>query len=79
MEKYTLSAVVNREDDGFVSWCPELDIASQGDTIEEAVENLKEAIELYLEDEDAELPVKHPLITTVEVNVKHKTPSGVGA
>ncbi|RLI90120.1 MAG: type II toxin-antitoxin system HicB family antitoxin [Candidatus Altiarchaeales archaeon] len=67
MEKYTLSAVVNPEDDGFVSWCSELDIASQGDTIEEAVENLK-AIEPCLEDEDAELSVEHPLITTVEEN-----------
>ncbi len=79
MKKYTLSAVVNKEGDSFVSWCPELDIASQGDTVEDAVDNLREAIELYLEDEDAKLPVKHPLITTVEVNVKHKTPSGVGA
>jgi len=65
MEKYTLSAVVNPEDDGFVSWCPELDIASQGDTIEESVENLK-AIEPYLEDEDAELSVEHPLIVEVK-------------
>ena len=34
--------------------CPELDIASQGETIEEALNNLKEAIELYLENEDVE-------------------------
>ncbi|HDH41603.1 MAG TPA: type II toxin-antitoxin system HicB family antitoxin [Candidatus Altiarchaeales archaeon] len=65
MEKYTLSAVVNPEDDGFVSWCPELDIASQGDTIKESVENLK-AIEPYLEDEDTELSVEHPLIVEVK-------------
>ncbi len=43
------TAVIEREDDGFVSLCPELDIASQGDTVEEARQNLTEAIELFLE------------------------------
>ncbi len=43
------TAVIEREDDGFVSLCPELDIASQGDTVEEARRNLIEAIELFLE------------------------------
>ena len=43
------TAVVREEDDGFVSLCPELDVASQGNTIEEAVANLKEAVELFLE------------------------------
>ena len=37
------------EDDGYVSLCPELDIASQGGTVEEATANLKEAVELFLE------------------------------
>lgn len=37
---------------GFSSLCPELDVASQGDTEEEARENLKEALELFLEDVD---------------------------
>jgi len=44
-----LTAIIEREDDGFVSFCPEVDIASQGGTIEEARENLKEAIELFFE------------------------------
>jgi predicted RNase H-like HicB family nuclease len=43
------TAIIEREDDGYVSLCPELDIASQGDTIESAKRNLKEAIELFLE------------------------------
>jgi predicted RNase H-like HicB family nuclease len=43
------TAIIEREDDGYVALCPELDIASQGDTIEEAKRNLKEAIELFLE------------------------------
>ncbi|MBN1318272.1 MAG: type II toxin-antitoxin system HicB family antitoxin [Anaerolineales bacterium] len=42
-------AIIEREDDGYVSLCPELDIASQGDTIEKARENLREAIELFFE------------------------------
>ena len=43
------TAVIEREGDGFVALCPELDIASQGDTVEEAKNNLAEAIELFLE------------------------------
>ena len=42
-------AECEREGDGYVSLCPELDIASQGDTIEEARENLREAITLFFE------------------------------
>ncbi len=45
----TYTAIVERERDGFVSLCPELDVASQGRTVEEAVANLKEAVELFLE------------------------------
>ncbi len=44
---YTM--VVWRESDGYVSKCPELGVASAGDTISEATENLQEAVELYLE------------------------------
>ena len=44
-----LTAFIEREGDGYVSLCPELDVASQGNTIEEARENLREAIELFFE------------------------------
>ncbi len=43
------TAVIEREDDMYVALCPELDIASQGKTVEKARENLKEAIELFFE------------------------------
>ena len=43
------TAVIEREGDGYVSLCPELDIASQGDTVEEARRNLIEALELFFE------------------------------
>ncbi len=45
----TLTATIWREDSGYVSLCSELDIASQGDTVEEARGNLKEAVELFFE------------------------------
>jgi predicted RNase H-like HicB family nuclease len=44
-----LTAIIEREGDGFVSLCPELDIASQGNTVEEARANLREALELFFE------------------------------
>jgi len=44
-----LTAVIEYEKGGYVALCPELDIASQGDTIEEARKNLTEAIELFFE------------------------------
>lgn len=62
-----LSAVVHKEGSIYVSWAPDLDIASQGETIEEALANLQEAVELYLEDEDARPVEGAPLITTIEV------------
>ena len=45
----TFTAIIEQEDDGFVALCPQLDIASQGDTVQEAKNNLTEAIELFLE------------------------------
>lgn len=44
-----LTAIINPEDDWYVALCPELDIASQGKTIEEARDNLTEAVELFFE------------------------------
>ena len=44
-----LTALIEREGDGFVAFCPELDIASQGDSIEQARNNLREALELFFE------------------------------
>jgi predicted RNase H-like HicB family nuclease len=44
-----LTAIIEREGGGFVALCPELDVASQGDTIDEARKNLQEALELFFE------------------------------
>jgi len=48
------TALIQREDDMYVSFCTELDIASQGSTVQEARENLREAIEMFLECADPE-------------------------
>ena len=60
------TALLHKEDHWYVAECPEVGTVSQGKTVEEAVANLKEATELYLE----EFPLKdtsHPLMTTFEV------------
>lgn len=44
-----LTAIIEREGDGYVSLCPEVDIASQGDTVEQARDNLREALEAFFE------------------------------
>lgn len=43
------TAIIEKEDNGFVALCPQLDIASQGNTVPEARANLQEALELFLE------------------------------
>ena len=68
-----LTAIIEREGDGYVSLCPELDIASQGDSVSEARENLKEALELFFEvapDSEIERRLRGEVyITQVEVAV----------
>ena len=62
----TFTAVIQKEEDMYVAKCAEVGTASQGATIEEAIANLKEATELYLE----EFPLKeshHPILATFEV------------
>ena len=72
-ETRRLTALIEREDDMYVSLCPELDIASQGRTVEEAHANLKEALKLFLETADqAEIVQRlhnEVFVTSVEVSV----------
>ena len=67
------TAIIEREGGGYVSLCPELDIASQGDTVEQARNNLTEALELFFE-HASEYEIKERLhgeifITRLEVAV----------
>ena len=67
----TLTAVLHKEEDMYVAECPEVGTASQGKNIEEAINNLKEATELYLE----EFPIKElekPIMTMFEVGTHAK-------
>ena len=62
--------VITKEDDFFIARCPELNVTSQGETLEEAETNIKEAIELYIESfgtEDLPQQVSKPYLTLVEV------------
>ncbi len=68
-----LTAIIEREGNGFVALCPELDVASQGDTVDEARKNLQEALELFFETASPE-EIKERLheevyVTYVEVAV----------
>jgi predicted RNase H-like HicB family nuclease len=68
-----LTAIIEREGNGYVSLCPEVDIASQGATVEEARDNLREALELFFETASPE-EIKHRFqgeifVTRVEVAV----------
>jgi predicted RNase H-like HicB family nuclease len=49
MKTLHLTAVLEREGDGYVALCPELDVASQGESVGDALNNLREAVELFLE------------------------------
>jgi predicted RNase H-like HicB family nuclease len=62
-----ITAVLNpAEEGGYVAFNPETGTTTQGETVEEALANLREAVELYLEDEDITLPGA-PLVTTLTI------------
>jgi predicted RNase H-like HicB family nuclease len=68
-----LTAIIEREGDGYFALCPEVDVASQGDSIEHARKNLQEALELFFENA-SEVEIHNRLheevyVTTVEVAV----------
>ncbi len=68
MSVRTFTAILHKEDDIYVAECPEVGTVSQGYAIEEAIANLKEATELYLEEFPLE-EISKPLMTTFEAVV----------
>lgn len=67
---YKFTTIITKEGKWYIARCVELGVVTQGKSIEKAQENLKEAIELYLEDEPRVknlLPDEAPLVTTTEV------------
>ena len=67
MKTNTFSAVVYKEGELYIAECPQVGTVSQGSTVEEALANLREATELYLE-EFPEYSSVNPLLTTFEVS-----------
>ncbi len=65
MQTRTFTAVLHREGQCYVAECPEVGTVSQGESLEEAIANLKEATELYLE-EFSQADGERPLLTTFE-------------
>ena len=63
-----LTAIVHKEDDWFVAQCPEVGTTSQGRTIEEAISNLGEATQVYLE-EFPQSFLSRPILATFDVPV----------
>jgi len=68
MPKSMLTAVLHKEDEIYVAECPEAGTVSQGDILQEAVDNLKEATELYLEEYPLEKD-RRSIITSFEVKM----------
>jgi predicted RNase H-like HicB family nuclease len=68
MNSRTLTAVLHQEGTLWVAECPEVGTVSQGETIEEAVANLKEATELYLQEFPLSSDIGRPLMTTFEAS-----------
>ena len=68
MTAMRLTAAISREGDWFVAQCLEVDVASQGRTIEEARDNLAEALALYFEDQEAEVG-EAPVIVPIDIAV----------
>ncbi len=68
-KRLRLTAAVTPEDDLYVAQCLEVDVASQGETVEQALTNLQEALELYFEDSTALPASAAPIIAPVEVTV----------
>ena len=69
---YTFTAVIVREEKFYVAHCPELGVTSQGVSLEESLDNLKEAVTLYLRDdpeEQSRVTAERPLVTTIDVAV----------
>jgi len=65
-----LTASVSQEDDWFVARCLEVEVASQGRTIEESLVNLREALELYFEDQPPpDVSAVGPILATIEVPI----------
>lgn len=65
----TLTAAVSKDGEWYVARCLEVEVTSQGETVDEALANLREALELYFEDEADPVDLQHPLVTPIEFQI----------
>lgn len=66
----TLTAVITREANWYVARCLQIEVTTQGPTVEEALANLREALELYLTNgATVPSPIGHPIVTQIDVHV----------
>jgi predicted RNase H-like HicB family nuclease len=65
----TLTASLTPEEGGCVARCLELGVTSEGDTLDEALAMLREAVGLYLEDEPFPEPISHPVVTSFDITL----------
>ncbi|MCD4765157.1 MAG: type II toxin-antitoxin system HicB family antitoxin [Methanosarcinales archaeon] len=75
MKEFNVTAVIWQEDEVYVSKCPKLEVASAGDTPQEAFENLKEAVELYIENAKTLGILEH---FTASIESSNKFTSNIG-
>lgn len=64
-----LTAAITKEDEWYVARCLEVEVTSQGKTMEEALANLQEALELYFEDAPSIQPFTAPIIAPVDIEI----------
>jgi predicted RNase H-like HicB family nuclease len=65
----TLTAAVSKDGEWYVARCLEVEVASQGETVDDALVNLREALELYFEDDEVPASFVHPLVTSIEIRI----------
>ena len=70
MTDLQLTAAITHEGDWYVARCLQVEVASQGESVEQALDNLREALELYFEDQPLPDDVQPPIIAPVEISVR---------
>ena len=70
MTNVELTAAITHEGDWYVARCLQVEVTSQGETIEQALDNLREALELYFEDEPLPADVQPPIIAPIGISVR---------
>jgi predicted RNase H-like HicB family nuclease len=70
MAEVQFTAAISHEGDWYVARCLQVEVASQGQSVEEALANLREALELYFEDEPLPDDIQPPIIAPVEVTIR---------